>query len=175
MGINVFLSSLLLVAAGTYFIPVKNLSKSDEDKDIPLVVFDKPQMYTLTENSLNRVVEASHVIRYKNRDEMLNANIALKNKDENKNFDTEILKAKRLIKKDDIFTLKNEVVYQRDDFISIRTDELYYNLKTKVAYNNLPYEGKYYNHILKGDKLYLDVAKNSMKSNNVHFEIDMKK
>lgn len=174
MGINVFLSSLLAISVGVYFIPVENVVKITDNKDIPLVVFEEPLMYTLDESSVSRVVQSSHAVRYENRDEMINANVILKNKDPKKKFDAENLKAEIIIKKGDIFTLKKGVEYKRDDFIDLTTDELFYNLDTKVAYNEVPYEGNYFDHYIKGKKLYLDANKNSMKSKDVHFEIDMK-
>lgn len=174
MGINVFLNALLVLAVGAYFIPVENKISINDSKDIPLVVFEEPLMYTLDNVSVSRVVQASHAVRYKNRDELLNADIILKNEDPKKGFKLEKLKAKVVIKKGDSFILKKDVKYQRDDFINLDTNELNYNFKTKIAYNNVPYDGIYYNHTIKGTKLYLDANKSSMKSKNVHFVIDMK-
>lgn len=173
MGIKVFFSSILVLAAASYFLPVDNYKKDNEDKDIPLVVFEESTMYTLTEKSLNRVVNSSHAVRYKNRDEMLNANIILKNKN-NDNYKSENLKAKQIVKKGNLLTLERDVQYYRDDFIDLKTEELFYNLETKVATNSLPYEGNYFGHFIKGEKLYLDATLNNMKSKNVHYEIDMK-
>ena len=37
-----------------------------------------PYMYTIDENCINRTVETSYAIKYKTREEMLNANVILK-------------------------------------------------------------------------------------------------
>jgi hypothetical protein len=79
MDIKVFNYSLLLLAIGAYFIPVDNRKKDYDTKDIPLVVFEEPLMYTLNDKNLSRIVDASHAIRYKTRDEMYDADILLQN------------------------------------------------------------------------------------------------
>jgi hypothetical protein len=174
MDIKLFNYSLLLLAIGAYFIPVENKKTNDDIKDIPLVVFERPLMYTLTEKNLSRTVNASHAIRYKTRDEMYNANILLRNNLEKKDYKIETLEAQVIIKKGDILSLNKDVKYNRDDFINLNTNALDYNLKTRLAKNSVPYSGYYYNNSIKGTNLYLDGTKNYMKSNDVHFEIEIK-
>ena len=175
MDIKVFTYILLALSIGAYFIPVENLASKNASKDIPLVIFEEPLMYTLDESNINRIIQASHAVRYKNRDEMFNADIILKNKDPEQDFISEKLKADIIIKKGDVFSLIDNVNYKRDDFVNLNTKELYYNEKTRVAYNKQPYDGNYYDDFIKGNVLYLDINKNFMKSNDVHFEIDMNK
>ncbi len=174
MDIKLFNYSLLLVAIGAYFIPVENIAKNNDIKDIPLVVFQKPLMYTVTDKNVSRIVEASHAIKYKNRDEMYDANIFLRNNLEKKNYKVETLEAQVIIKKGDDLNLRKDVKYNRDDFINLNTDALDYNIKTRLAKNNVAYEGYYYNNSIKGTNLYLDGRKNYMTSKDVHFEIEIK-
>lgn len=175
MDIKFFTYILLALSIGSYFIPVHNNINKDAQKDVPLVIFEEPLMYTLNENSINRIVQASHAVRYKNRDEMFNADIIIKNIDKTKDFDLEKLKADIIIKKGDVYSLIDNVKYKRDDFINFNTKELYYNDKTKIAYNKHPFDGNYYDNFVEGKVLYLDANKNFIKSNDVHFEIDMNK
>jgi hypothetical protein len=86
MGMKTFTFVLLVLALGAYFIPVQNIEKNAMGKDLPVVVFEKPIMYTLNETNVNRVVVASHAVKYQNRDEMFNADIILKNSDTRKNL-----------------------------------------------------------------------------------------
>lgn len=175
MDIKLFVSTLLALGIAAYFLPVENLKKDAVSKDIPLVIFEEPLMYTLNENNLNRVVQASHAVRYKNRDEMFNSHIILNNNDETKNFKVENLEADIIIKKKDLYTLIDNVKYTRDDFVTLNTNEMYYNDLKRIAYNNKPFEGNYYNHFVKGTNLYLDANSNHIKAKNAHFEIDMTK
>jgi len=174
MDIKLFNYLLLLLAIGAYFIPVENRENNIDIKDIPLVVFEKPLMYTLTDKNLSRTVEASNAIRYKTRDEMYNANILLRNNLEKKDYKIETLEAQVIIKKGDELSLRKDVKYNRDSFINLNTDALDYNLKTRLARNSVPYDGYYHNNSIKGTNLYLDGTKNYIKSNNVHFKIEIK-
>ena len=174
MDIKLFNYSLLILATGAYFIPVENRAKNNDIKDIPLVVFEKPLMYTVTDKNVSRVVKGSHAIKYKARDEMYDVNIILRNNLEKKDFKIETLEAQVIIKKGDNLTLQRDVKYHRDDFINLNTDALDYNIKTKLATNSVPYDGYYYSNTIKGTNLYLDGTKNYMKSKDVHFEIEIK-
>ena len=174
MDIKLFNYSLLLLAIGTYFIPVENRVKNDDIKDIPLVVFEKPLMYTITDKNVSRIVEGSHAVKYKTRDEMYDANIVLRNNLEKKDYNIETLEAQVIIKKGDNLTLRKDVKYNRDNFINLSTDALDYNIKTKVAMNDISYDGYYYNNRINGNSLYLDGMKNNIKSKDVHFEIEVK-
>ena len=175
MAIKLFTFILLLLSLGAYFIPVENLKKTLVNKDTPLVVFEDALMYTIDENSINRLVFATHAIKYKNRDEMYNADILLKNLDDTKNFESEKLKADLIVKKGDDYTLINNVKYTRDDFIKLNTNELFYDDIKKIAQNTKPFDAIYNNHFVKGDSVYLDINNEFVKAKNTHFEIDVTK
>lgn len=174
MGVKIFVNALLVLAIGVYFIPVENKKTREDIKDIPLVVFENPKMYTLSENTLSRVVNASRAVKYQNRDEMFNADIIIKNEKAKKDFLLDKIKSDLIINHGDILTFKGNVNYQRDYFINLDTSKLYYNTKDKIAYNDVAYKGNYYKSTVDGTDLYLDSINSSMKSKNVHFEIDMK-
>jgi hypothetical protein len=173
MGIKSFTFVLFIFALGAYFIPVKNLEKNTMGKDLPLVVFEKPIMYTLDEKSVNRVVNATHAVKYQNRDEMFNADIILKNQDASKDFINEKLKADLIVKNGDIYTLTNNVKYTRDNFIKLTTNHLIYDDINKIAKNNKPFNAVYKKNILDGDNLLLDINNDFIVAKNTHFEIDM--
>ena len=173
MGIKLFTFVLFVLAIGAYFIPVKNIQNSVADKDLPIVVFENPFMYTLDEKSIHRIVIASQAVKYQNRDEMFNADITLKNQDETKNFVSERLKADFIVKKADIYTAINNVKYTRDDFVKLNTNEMIYNDKNKIAQNSKPFDGIYNNHLIKGSNLYFDIKNDYITAKNTHFEIDV--
>ena len=175
MAIKLFTFILLLLSLGAYFIPIKNFENTFVDKDKPLVIFEDALMYTIDENSINRLVFATHAIKYKNRDEMYNADILLKNLDDTKNFESEKLKADLIVKKGDNYTLLNNVKYTRDDFIKLNTNELFYDDIKKIARNTKPFDAIYNNHFVKGNSVYLDINNEFVKAKNTHFEIDVTK
>ncbi|MCT7909145.1 LPS export ABC transporter periplasmic protein LptC [Arcobacter lacus] len=175
MAIKSFITTLLVVAFIVYFIPTTNINKNQDNKDIPLLIFEKPVMYTLNENSVNRVVIASNAVRYENRDEMFNADIILKNQDPSQDFNNERLNADKIVKRGGIYTLTDNVKYKRDDFIKINTNYLIYDDINKIAKNDKPFESVYNSHSYKGTNLYLDLNNSNIKSKNAHFEIDLNK
>lgn len=175
MGMKNFIFVLLFLAIGAYFIPVKNLEKNIMGKDLPLVIFEDPIMYTLNEKNVSRVVVATHAVKYQNRDEMFNADIILKNEDLTKNFDNEKLKADLIVKKENIYVLTTNVKYTRDNFIKLNTNELIYNDTKKIAENSKPFVAIYNNHLLKGSSVFLDINNDFLTAKNTHFEIDVNK
>lgn len=174
MGIKLFVNILLALGVAAYFIPVENKINKSNDKDIPLVIFEEPYMYTLTENNINKIVVASKAIKYKNRDVMYDSDVIIKNTKKNKKYNLEKLNAKIVISHGDILTLKEKVFYRRDNFMTLNTEELYYDTKQEIAYNDVTFDGKYNGSTIKGTNLYLDMNNNNFKSKKVHFEIDMK-
>lgn len=175
MAIKAFVLTFLILAGIAYFIPVKNSQKVEVDKDMPLVVFEKPLMYTLDEKNIHRIIVANSAVKYKNRDEMFNADITLKNQDQTQNYNHEKLKADKIVKNDLIYTLTNNVKYTRDNFIKLNTQELIFDDKNKIAQNDKPFDGVYNANYVNGSNLYLDINNDFIKANNTHFEIDVTK
>jgi len=175
MVIRVFVFILLGIALISYFIPVQTNNKNDKDEDIVLLSFNDSTMYTLTPDSMNRIIYSKKVLRYKNRDVMIEGALTLKGKDKDNKEITDILYADINIKREDIFNFFNNVRYRRDDTITLNTDELIYNSKTKIATNTLPFDGTYFNNYIKGEQIYLDMDKYYMKANDTHFEVEIQK
>lgn len=175
MALKSFVFVLLFLATISYFIPVDSVNKVKNEDDSALLIFDNATMYTLNPQSINRIVNAKKALRYKNRDEIFDGVLVLRSKDSKNRKITDTLTSDLIIKKGDNFEFINNVVIRRDDYISLKTDQLMYDSKTKIAMNYLPFKGRYFNNTIKGEKVYLDMNKSYMKAKNTHFEIDMEK
>ncbi len=175
MVINVFVILLLLFSTLSYFIPVENRAKKDATEDIALLTFNNSTMYTLTPDSMNRLINSEKVLRYKDRDVMYKGVLTLKGKDKDNKEITDTLYSDLIVKRGDNFKFSKNVKYKRDDYITLNTDELYYDAKSRVAKNTLPFEGTYFNNYIKGEQIYLDFNKYHMKSKKTHFEIEIQK
>ena len=79
MVIKIFTFSLFAISLWAYFLPVESLKDRLVDKDAPVVIFEEPFMYTIDTNAINRTIQATYAVKYKTREEMLNADIFLKN------------------------------------------------------------------------------------------------
>lgn len=175
MALKIFISSILFISIIAYFMPIDNLEKMKITEDTPQVIFEQSTMYTMDEKSVSKVVVSNSAVRYKNRDEMYDADIILRNQDPKKDFISESIKAEKIIKQGETYTLIKEVEYERDDFVKINTDYLVYDNIKGIATNEHPFKSIYKTHIYDGTNLYLDVNNDNIKSKNVHFEIDLKK
>jgi len=175
MGLKIFITAICLLSIFFYFAPIKDTKEKLKNNDIAIFIFEKPHMYNLDTNGLNRVVVANQVIRYKNKDEIYLGNITLNNSDKKKDFKKESIKANFIVKKGDIYTLKDSVEYKRDDFIKINTEHLIYDSLNKIVKNSKPFNIDYYTHKYQGENLYFDIENSSINSKNTHFEIDMSK
>ncbi len=175
MVVRVFVAILLILSVVSYFIPVSNSTKNDSIDDMPLLVFKDSTMYTLTTDNMNRIVYSKEVQRFRDRDVMYEGALTLKGKDKNNNEITDILYSDIIIKKAELYKFLKNVRFRRDDFVTLNTDELFYDSLKEVATNTLPFYGTYYSNKIKGESLYLDMNSYHMKSNNTHFEIEIEK
>ncbi|XPV69941.1 MAG: hypothetical protein ACNI25_05040 [Halarcobacter sp.] len=174
MVIRIFFLGMLFLATLSYFIPVNNKKVDDNIDDIALLTFDDATMYTLTTESMNRIIYTKKAVRYKTKDMMYDGALTLKSKDKANNQITDVLYADLIIKRGDNFKFINNVKYKRDDYITLYTNELVYNAKNKIATNSVPFNGTYYNNSLSGEKIYLNLNKYHLKADNTHFEINIK-
>lgn len=175
MVIKLFIFALLSISTVSYFIPVENSAKKDNEKDVPFVTFNDSTMYTLTTASMNRIIYAKQVQRYETKDVMYEGALTLKGYDKDKKEITDTLYSDVIVRRDNDFKFLNNVKYKRDDTISLNTDELNYNAKTKIATNSVAFDGSYFNNIIKGENLFLDLQNYYFKAKKTHFEIEVSK
>ncbi len=175
MVIKYFVFTLLVFSISFYFAPVEEIKKYTIDNDAPVVIFEYPSVFTINEKGFLRVIYADNALRYKDRDEMYNANITINNLEPNQKFKSENLKADLIVKKENKYTLTNNVEYLRDNFIKVNTNELFYDDLEKIANNSKPFDAIYNNNSLKGDTFYIDINNDFAKAKNTHFEIDVTK
>jgi len=175
MVIRIFIFVLLSLSVFAYFIPVEENTRKNSNEDIALLTFKDSTMYTLTTDSMNRIIDSKEAFRYKNRDIMYGSVLTLKGKDKDNKEIMDILLSDMIIKEGDDFKFLNNVKYKRDNSITLTTNELLYNDKTGIARNTLPFEGTYFNNYIKGENIYLNLNKYHMKANKAHFEVLIEK
>lgn len=172
MAIKNFALFLFLFAIGGLFFSSQTTQSQIISKEKPMLVFDNSTMYTLSELGVERIVNSTKAERYKNKDIMQNGKIIMRAKDRNI---TDYVSANTIIKRGDKFEFLKNAKYNRENYISLKSDEMFYNAKTKIATNNIPFKGRYYDNILNGEKLYFDTNTSVIKANKAHFEIETEK
>lgn len=173
MAVKLFIFALLCLSTISYFVPVEDKTKKDGIEDIALLTFTDSTMYTLTTDSMHRIVDSKEALRYKDKDVMYDGILTLKGKDKDNKEITDILFSDVIIKRGDDFKFLNNVKYRRDNSITLNTNELLYNDKTGIATNTLPFDGTYFNNYIKGKNIYLNLNEYYMKANETHFEVEV--
>ena len=172
MVIRVFIFSLLIISTISLFLTVNNDIADSKTKDIALITFKDSTMYTINDESVVRVVKSEKAVKYRNRDEIYNGILISKIKSKEKSDSADIISADFIEKKGSKLKFVEHVKYNREDFLSLKTDLLHYDLESKIAYNNKPFIGKYYNDFLIGSELYFDAKKAYFRSKKALFEIN---
>lgn len=173
MAIRIFVFVLLIVSIISFVASFTTNKQKVEDQDRAALTFHDSTIYILTENNVESIVNSKKVMRYKNRDVMYNGELI--NKVKNSDNIVDSVKSDIILKIADKLTFINNVHYQRGNTIVLKTDELNYDTKTKIATNNKPFVGTYNSSELKGDSLYLDLNQSIIKAKNSTFRIEMNK
>jgi hypothetical protein len=174
MGVKLFVFSLFIVSILSLFSEITQKVSHDAVQETPLVTFTDATMYTLNEGEVLRIVEAQNAVRYKTRDEMYDGTIITRVKDNANNSDVkDIIRADKMVKKENLYSFFDNVKYDRENLFSLRTHELYYDVQNEIAYNYQPFNSIYKGDVLNGTNLYLDNKINFLKAQKSHFEINM--
>ncbi|MFA6788421.1 MAG: hypothetical protein WC149_00985 [Arcobacteraceae bacterium] len=175
MGVKLFVVTLFVVSIFSLFSEITKYVIKKDTKDSPLITFTDAIMYTLNQDEVLRIVDAQTAIRYKTRDEMYKAMITTRVKDKNNNDVKDTVSAQKMIKKADLYSFFDDVKYNRDDFMVLRTHELYYDIKKEIAYNSVPFQSIYNGDVLNGNNFYADNKTKFFRASKSHFEINMNK
>lgn len=170
MAIKVFFSSLLALAILSVFLDVEQNSKSTSAQERALLTFHDSTLYIINENSIESIVQSKKALRYKNKDVMYEGKLISKSKD--KSYDLDILQSDVILKIEHKWNFLQNVVYTRDDFISLKTDEIEYDANKSIAQNKKPFTAIYNGNTLKGENIYFDFTKSILKASNAHFEVN---
>ena len=175
MIIKIFIYLTLLISLIVLFKPIKNSSnKNNKNNTTPLITFKDSTLYTIDDKKVTRIIKSTKLNKYKNKEEIIKGTLISRVKIENSEDLTDIIKADHIskIKNNLIFT--KDVIYLRDSFISFKTNQLYYNLKTKIAKTKDKFDGKYYNNEIQGKNLYLNIEKEYIRLDNIILTIEAK-
>lgn len=172
MGITNFTYALLFcaVALMLYTKDVKNTPVADDPK--PLVIFEDSVMYTMDVDKTSQVIQSQKAFIYNDSEELLNATVVVKDKS---NKDVNTLSAKHIVKYDNKLFLNDSVHYESSNGITLKTQQLEYDIKKKIAQNVSEFNATKDNHIFRGESIYFDVANNNIKAKNTHFKIGLGK
>ena len=170
MAIRYFIFTLFAISLISLFISIEKQKDTKQTEEKPTMIFDNTTMYSINENGVDKVLEAKKTLIYNTKEESHEAKVTIKTKDE-KTYDTVL--SNYVLKKGDQITLLGNVVFTRGDFIKVTTDEMYYDMNKKNAYNTKEFVAYYRDNKFTGDHF---ASKDNyyMTSKNVNFNIKLK-
>lgn len=170
MGINKFIYILLILSIVVLFYKEdKKVIIVDNEKK-PAISFYDSIAYDITISGVNQVVRSSEAYMYKTREELVDATIITKSDLKNR---TNIVSGDYFLKIKDQLYIDGNVNLQLENGINIITEQLEYNIKSKIAKNSLYFQATQYNSSYEGKNLYLDVANRNIKSDDTKMKIEV--
>ena len=170
MAINIFIISILVLSVLLTNIKVEEKIQKREYINIPLVVFEDSTMYDINEKEISQIVQSRQALNYKDRDELYDATIIVRN-DINS---SDNINAEYILKQKDIYKLYQNVSISHGEESTLSSDYIEYDSINKIAKNNVEFVLSYKNSELIGDNIYLDSINSIIKAKNTHFKIKLK-
>ncbi|MEA2049479.1 MAG: LPS export ABC transporter periplasmic protein LptC [Campylobacterota bacterium] len=172
MGITKFIYLLLFFAALFLFYSKENIVKVIEKVEKPLVEFENSVMYDISKDGLSQVIQSQNAYKFTNSEQLKNATILIKSKKDNNKSTT--ISAEQIVKVSDDLYLNKNVIFETENKITLKTEELQYNLKDLIAKNNSFFKITENNNSFEGERLYFNGKINHIKASKTHFKIDLK-
>jgi len=170
MDINKFIYILLTLSVLVLFYEKDKKVIIVDDEKKPAISFYDSTAYDITTSGVNQVIRSSEAYMYKTREELVNATIINKTDIGNS---PNIVSGDYFLKIKDQLYIDGNVNLQLENGINIRTEQLEYNIKSKIAKNSLYFQAIQYNNRYEGKNLYLDVVKRNIKSDDTKMKIEV--
>ena len=173
MGINFFILFLIVMSIVLTNINIEEKKISNQYTNIPIVIFDNSTLYKITSKNVNRIINSSKALSYKNRDELYDATIISKNKSDNFN----IISAEYVLKKKDTYKLYHRVFLEMEskNLITLQSDYVEFNAKKNIISTRDKFNLKINQNLLLGNDLYFDTKKEIMQAKSTNFSIQLNK
>ena len=170
MGINKFIYFLLICSILVLFYDKDTKDVLVDNQEKPEISFYNSTAYDITTTGVNQIVRANEAYMYKTREELVEGTLISKGKTINT---VNIASGDHFIKIEDQLYIDGNVNLQLENDVEVTTEQLEYNLKTKIAKNSLPFEAIQYNHRFEGNNLYLDLTNKYIKADKTKMRIEV--
>lgn len=171
MDITKFLYLLLAFSVAIFFYDIDQVDKTKDDVEKPLVSFYDSVMYNINTENVRNIIPSKEAYFYKNREEMYEGTIITRSDDSKKTDTTNSISAENMIKIGDDIYLDGNVNLETAQGMSLKTEQLHYNLKTRIAQNEERFVASKGFHDFYGKNLYYDDFNRYLKAKNTHFNI----
>jgi hypothetical protein len=166
MGIKRFIGLLSILAILFLFYDIKNVQKNVKNDEKPLVSFYDSVSYRIDEESVKSIVRSSEAYMFQKREEMVGATMYSR---DGKQGVANFLKSDYVTKIGDDFYFEGNVFFQSKDGLELTTEQLEYNIVSKIVKNYLEFDIEHKGNNYKGKKLFYDSINNNMNAEDIKF------
>ena len=167
MAINIFVLSIIIFTVILTNFKVEEKVVKKEYTNTPLVTFENSIMYDIDDENIKQIVQSRQALNYKNRDELYDATIIMRNNENS----SDTLSAEYMLKQKDRYKLYQNVNLTQSDTTQLTTDFLLYDSITKIAQNDIEFVLHRNDNELIGDNLYFDGINSIIRAKNTHFKL----
>ncbi len=172
MGLKIFSIILILFIAEITFLSTKKpkeLKVSKKDINYSTIEFRGLQGCSIDKTGISQRITASRARKFKTHDELYDLNTTFI-----ENNISHRLTAKRAHFKDDIFRLTKEVYYENNQSMQIKSEELEYNTKTKIAESKTPFTLTSKQGEMHGDTFVYDMQHGKIAGKKMQYNFEVK-
>ncbi|MEA3315355.1 MAG: hypothetical protein U9Q30_05835 [Campylobacterota bacterium] len=171
MTINKFIYTLLFLSITFLLYQHKDNKEIFKQEKRPIVLFENSITYDISNDGVSMVAQIDKAILYSTFQELHNSTLIYKEIDNN---NSNSLTAKHIKKIRNNLILSGKVEFQNSKKIFLKTEELEYNIKHKIAKNNTKFELQLNKNYFSGDSIYIDTKIDKIVAKNIHFKINLK-
>ena len=173
MGISKFFILLIILTIIFLFVEKDKVIQNTKSEEKPKVSFYNSTMYEITNSAINQIVISKMAKHYNKREELYEATIVTKANEES--YDTNTISGNKIIKRGDDIYLTGAVNLILSDKTNIKTEQLDYNTKTKVATNKVDFIAIRENDTFQGNTLFLDTMNEKIEAKKANFRMKVMK
>jgi len=167
MALKIFAIAMVLFLAEVVFLTTKDFKDSSTDrKDIDFtdIAFEDIKSYLITKDGCEAKLKAEKILKYNNHAEAFNVETEFLKQDK-KNY----IKANKAIIKNSIIHLTDNVNYENNASMHIKSEDLVYNTKTKVTTIDSPFILTSNQGTVRGKHLSYDQKNGIIKADNINY------
>ncbi len=171
MGITKFFYLLSAFCLAIILYDIDQTGTKTEENEKPLVSFYDTVMYNIDAEHVNNIIPSQEAYFYESREEMVKGTIVSRSNDKKLSKNTNTVSADYMVKIGDEVYLDGDVNLESADGMSLQTEQLQYNLKSRIAQNKQKFVARKDFHDFYGTHLYYDDIKQYLRARDTHFNI----
>ncbi len=171
MGLKIFTIILILFIAEITFLSTKEpkvLNVSKEDINYSTIKFIGLQGASIDANGISERIVASKALKFKTHDELYDLNTTF-----HKEGVSHTLIASQARYQNELLFLKGDVTYENNQSLHIKSEELEYNVKTKIVTSPSAFRLTSNKGIMIGDSFVYDMNNTSIKGEKMHYNFEV--